>query len=548
MADGDWLFTCKPRHELTLIGEITERKRGSLIQAGDISIPSPGLIAVHNYYGSREGRPNPDPTWALQIIPDCRIVKAESINLLAKAAIQRLENVDENGFKLSSLEGAARGSLAVHAFTLDTCRGVTKPALASRCDGIAAAVLKSLTKRYDAARKASKKAATTIAVAEPTNNGTIQGQEGSLQRRGEKWLLQLLLLDRNTLCVSLASCRESCNILHTWPNWQWPAGHAPCDVKEYMPSSAYRKLAEALYFMSILGAKNPKDPACVAEATAGSMPSIKSAVDLGACPGGWTALLLRIGCADITAVDKSPLDPCLFQNDGERREGKGNGDHKPQDGYSMAANQADYEKRGSLLGFKPAVRGKTLRFVQGDAFLWEPPPRNSKSIREPVHATDGEIDDDDFRVDLMVSDVAAYPERVTELLERWCGGKWAKYIVVTLKFQDKSGDSKSSVIQLNEMRPRKRTRRGADPRRNTYMKEDLDGFTRPKWESGGSIISSKDWAALDAAITVASKHHYRHRSKHFFNNKNECTLMLKYHSNYDALTSTKELHNEKSRA
>ena len=40
----------------------------------------------------------------------------------------------------------------------------------------------------------------------------------------------------------------------------------------------------------------------------------------------------------------------------------------------------------------------------------------------------------------MVSDVIAYPERVTELLERWCGGGWAQRMVVTMKFQGDTPD------------------------------------------------------------------------------------------------------------
>ena len=34
----------------------------------------------------------------------------------------------------------------------------------------------------------------------------------------------------------------------------------------------------------------------------------------------------------------------------------------------------------------------------------------------------------------MVSDVVAYPERIIELLEWWCGGHWARFMVVTMKF------------------------------------------------------------------------------------------------------------------
>ena len=74
----------------------------------------------------------------------------------------------------------------------------------------------------------------------------------------------------------------------------------------------------------------------------------------------------------------------------------------------------------------------------------------------------------------MVSDVIAYPERVTELLERWAGHGWADRMVLTMKFQG----------------------------------------GRPSWE------------ALDAATAAAATLGFACRAKHFFSNKNEVTLML----------------------
>jgi 23S rRNA C2498 (ribose-2'-O)-methylase RlmM len=74
----------------------------------------------------------------------------------------------------------------------------------------------------------------------------------------------------------------------------------------------------------------------------------------------------------------------------------------------------------------------------------------------------------------MVSDVIAYPDKIAALLDRWCGGHWASNMIVTLKFQ---GDT-------------------------------------PAWED------------LDTAIGIARQHGYECRAKHFFNNKNEVTLMV----------------------
>ena len=95
-----------------------------------------------------------------------------------------------------------------------------------------------------------------------------------------------------------------------------------------------------------------------------------------------------------------------------------------------------------------------VTFVQGDAFTFE-----------PARAQAG---------GWMVSDVIAYPERVTELLERWGGGGWAERMVLTMKFQGE----------------------------------------RPSWE------------ALGTARAAAAELGYACRAKHFFSNKNEITLML----------------------
>jgi 23S rRNA C2498 (ribose-2'-O)-methylase RlmM len=74
----------------------------------------------------------------------------------------------------------------------------------------------------------------------------------------------------------------------------------------------------------------------------------------------------------------------------------------------------------------------------------------------------------------MISDIICLPERCTELLEHWCSNHWASSMIVTMKFQ---GD-----------------------------KPALD--------------------ELDHAIDIVQSHGYQCRAKHFFNNKNEVTLMI----------------------
>lgn len=148
----------------------------------------------------------------------------------------------------------------------------------------------------------------------------------------------------------------------------------------------------------------------------GIQPSPQDAVvDLGASPGGWTAALLLLCQCRVISVDQSPLDSRSMNN---------------------------------LL----------VSFVQGDAFTYAPP---------------------NCVVDWMVSDVIACPERVSELLDLWCGRGLAKNVAVTVKFQGET----------------------------------------PSWE------------ALQSAIDIAESHGYDACAKHFFNNKNEVTMMISSKNN-----------------
>ena len=136
-------------------------------------------------------------------------------------------------------------------------------------------------------------------------------------------------------------------------------------------------------------------------------------IDLGACPGGWSSVMRRYFDCKVIAVDRSELDPVLMKD-------------------SM------------------------VEFVKGDAFSYKPP-------------------NDLKRQDTwMISDVIAYPERITELLNEWCSNEWASNMIVTMKFQ------------------------GNEP--------DLD--------------------ELDRAVQIVQECGYNCRVKHFFNNKNEVTFMI----------------------
>ena len=173
----------------------------------------------------------------------------------------------------------------------------------------------------------------------------------------------------------------------TWPA-TLPAGLADVPDDDIAPASSYRKLVEA--FACLDRAPQPGD-ACV---------------DLGACPGGWTRVLLQHG-ADVTAVDRAPLAPHLMAD--------------------------------------PRVT-----FLPADAFAFRPP--------QPVA--------------WLVSDVIAFPERVGELLAGWLPSQLCERFVVQIKFK-----------------------------------------------------GEPDWLAVEAAKWVATDAGYRVVARHFFNDKNELTLM-----------------------
>lgn len=95
-------------------------------------------------------------------------------------------------------------------------------------------------------------------------------------------------------------------------------------------------------------------------------------------------------------------------------------------------------------------RDALVHATQGDAFAWLPPER----------------------VDWLVSDIIAFPERVAELLQAWCSGRHMRHFVVQCKFR-----------------------------------------------------GEPNWPALQAAVQMAQQHGYVCTARHVFNDKNEATLV-----------------------
>ncbi len=371
-------FTCRHSYEHTLIDEINRfaRRNGGEVHA--IS-PYPGLVRVEDddqilstYY---------DPVYALQSMPNAVVVSAESIKSISKQVLSALLGVGNDDDDKSTvdqvsqeqhdrLRSAERGSLSIHCLVPGMCKAQTKPVMQHRADKVGEEIAKMAKKMFPAARKSAA------------------GEHPST-----RWLLQVMLQSPNIAVASLVECSKKGPGKNSfWPNYVHPLGLSKVDIVEKMPSSAYRKLMEAIECMNIV-----------------PTPNRTTVVDLGACPGGWTSVMRRLGCY-VVAVDRSELDPALMRDD-------------------------------------------NVEFIKGDAFTFEP-----------------KLSGDCW----MVSDVIAYPERCTELLRRWCEGRWASNMIVTMKFQ------------------------GVEP--------DLD--------------------ELDNAIQVVKSLGYSCRVKHFFSNKNEVTFMV----------------------
>lgn len=99
------------------------------------------------------------------------------------------------------------------------------------------------------------------------------------------------------------------------------------------------------------------------------------AIDLGASPGGWTQAMQSLG-VHVTAIDKAPLDPRI-------------------------ANLPN------------------VSFRKQSAFALEP----------------SELDK---QVDWLLCDVACYPERTYDLINKWISSKKAKRLIFTIKLQGKT--------------------------------------------------------------------------------------------------------------
>eukprot|EP00536_Pseudo-nitzschia_multiseries_P007816 jgi/Psemu1/18819/gm1.18819_g len=430
-------FTCRHTYESALRQELQRSIDASYRSGGNphgipsnyqqlvsISNPHPGLVVITIRDENENENENKAlaallstlrPTYALQQLPDCAVVRAESIKGLATAVLEKITD-EETGLLPAALVAAPRGSLAIHVLVPEMGRGMPESNLPQyrRANRIGAEVASQLRKRCQAARNP---------------RSTDADADDDPEPQDDRWLLQVLLLEPEVVVASLSRCdgTKQSGPTWTWPNWKLPAGLALVDLDKstdsMVPSSAYRKLLESFWY---LGDRPP--------------PSLDQfpVIDLGACPGGWTGALRQMGC-EVVAVDRSPLAPGLMKDRG-------------------------------------------VEYVQGDAFRFVPPWARSdpndnndwpgKTLSEPLPNT------------WMVSDIIAYPDKIAELLDHWCGNLWVSHAIVTVKFQ-----------------------------------------------------AEIPWDELESIRAMVRGHGYHCRTVHFFNNKNEVTL-LAVHDGYSSSSSS----------
>ncbi len=342
-----WLFTCRHTYELTLLAEM--RLLQLPVQRSDVL--APGLVHVDLPRDFPLLTAN--PAYALQVLPNAVEVFAPSIRALAEPIADALR---------AQLDGHT-GTWDVHALVPGQFKGNPKPPMRRRADLILDAVLDRLK---TTARWALKRRITG-------------GRDVAV-------LAQFVLFDEGHVWFSIAPVQQLA-AGGTWPA-TLPAGLAEVADDDVAPASSYRKLVEAF---ACLNAAPAEGDVCV---------------DLGACPGGWTRVLLQHG-AHVTAVDRAPLAPHLMVD--------------------------------------PRVT-----FLPTDAFAYRP--------EQPVA--------------WLVSDIIAFPERVGELLVQWLPDRRCERFVVQIKFK-----------------------------------------------------GEPDWPAVQAAQSVATRAGYHLITRHFFNDKNELTLM-----------------------
>jgi len=258
-----WLFTCRHTFEPTLCAELGRLGWAQprvvlpgLVDAGPLPQPldepraTQALLPTQAFLAALQRH---DPVYALQVLPEATSVHGVSVRDLARAATD---------LALPWLE-AIGGPWSVHALVPAQLKGTPKPPMQRRAALVADALKAEVHSRARRVGKLWQPAGTTC-----------------------QTLVQVLLVEAEVAWVSVAPVLALAPAA-AWPS-ALPAGLADVADDLVAPASSYRKLHEAL--------------ACM-----GELPQPgQTAVDLGACPGGWTRVLRKYG-AQVVAVDRTPL-------------------------------------------------------------------------------------------------------------------------------------------------------------------------------------------------------------------------------------------------
>lgn len=252
------VYLMNPSYEDLVVDELKRLKAPSTSLA-------PGVL------GARRGT---SPVFARQMLRDVVCVDGEHPNALAAAILDALVDHDEalltNHLQvevvLPDVERLGSAPLQPHPLTAfaDELQGL----LEKKCIG-----------------RGQKK-------------GLLDDGEHSWTATPARFVHALLLNERTawveTTPVDVPDVEHHADVLGAWPS-PLPAGRAHVEFDAKAPSSAHRKLEEALLWL-------------------GAMPDASDVVvDAGAAPGGWSYVALNAG-AKVIAVDRGDMDAGVMQH------------------------------------------------------------------------------------------------------------------------------------------------------------------------------------------------------------------------------------------
>ncbi len=264
--------------ELAALG----KKGGVEVAAGAVAVAAGALV---------------DPCFARTVLPSATLVSAPNANALAAAALDAAAldagALDAGALDAGALDAGALGAGALDAGALDAAtRDPAAPVRggegARPLPEDAVVVLPDVARRGSRALEEHPLTAARIELQDVVDKKLLGRRDKHGAPTAPGRALDVLLVDAWRAWVSVHT-RAPGPALLAWPA-RFPAGRALAEDPRDAPSSAHRKLDEALAWLEIA----PGEDDVV--------------LDLGAAPGGWTWTCLQRG-ARVVAVDRADLDP-----------------------------------------------------------------------------------------------------------------------------------------------------------------------------------------------------------------------------------------------